>query len=166
MIAARRILVPGLLDGSGPEIRILDARAADVDERRLLEGVRAAAGIYPGRRISRSYSFPLALLAWYDGPVGIGVERISPCEDGFADPSRTPSERRAASALDADATSTSLWSGKQALANALGDALACDQPLVEGPAGRPRRSTGPWRARSLPVGPGFVAWVCWQLQTA
>ena len=163
MIAARRILVPGLLDGSGPEIRMVDARAADVDERRLLEVVRAAAGIYPGRRISRSYRFPLALLAWYVGPVG--CERISPCEDGFADPSRTPSERRAASAVDPDATSTSLWSSKQALAHALGDALACDRPRVEGPAARPRGSSGPWRARSLPVGPGFVAWVCWQVQT-
>lgn len=164
MIAARRILVRGLLDEPGPEIRLIDARAASLDERRLPEVVRSAAGIHPASRFSRSYSFPLALLAWYDGPVGIDIESISQSPEGFADSIHTPSERRAAAAVDSDATSTSLWSSRQALAKALGDALTFDPRRLDGPAAWPQPSSGPWRARSLPVEPGYVAWVCWQGQ--
>jgi phosphopantetheinyl transferase len=164
VIPLRRIPVPGAPDQARPEIRLIDARAARLDEQRLRELVRWATGTQEGQRISRSYSFPFALLAWYDGPVGIDIERIDPGEPRFAGPIRTPGERLAAPTRDSDPATTSLSSSKEALAKALGDALTYDPRRLEGPAARPDGNAGPWRARSLAVEEGYVAWVCWQVQ--
>lgn len=143
---------------------LIDARADGLDEAGLRARARqvAAAGA-AGSRSSRSYSFPLALVTWNDGAIGVDIERVEPCDEAFADSIRTPSERTAGRPEgDADRFFTSLWSSKEALAKALGDALAYDPRRLEGPGAWPDGSSGPWRARPLELGPEHVGWVCWR----
>jgi hypothetical protein len=182
-------------------------------------GTGTGAGVY----VSRSYSFPLALIAWHTAQVGCDIERIAPCDEAFADSIYTPTERAAAqseaagvapatvapvaladgakglardsvethaqdvehynerffspsSSLDFPSSSalstsahdrriTSLWSSKEALAKALGDALHYDPRRLEGPAGWREGRAGSWRARALDVGEEYVGWVCWRAET-
>ncbi len=56
---------------------------------------------------------------------------------------------------------TSLWSSKEALSKALGNALDYDPRWLEGPAAWPDGRSGPWRAARLDVGDDHVAWLCW-----
>ncbi|WP_249010220.1 4'-phosphopantetheinyl transferase superfamily protein [Conexibacter sp. DBS9H8] len=130
----------------------------------LLRGGRAEArrASPPGRRVSRSYSAPYALVAVHDGPVGVDIEAVGPLEPGFWASICTPSERAALSGADARAI-TSLWSSKEALAKALGDAVAYDPRRLESPRFWPGGASGRWRARPLDLPDGFVGWVCWAL---
>ena len=142
-----------------------DARCADATA--LRESARAAAESLGQEQVSRSYSFPLALVAGHTGAVGVDIERIEVCTGAFADSIRTPTERTAAAtgaatgaAVD-DRAVISLWSAKEALAKALGDALDYDPRRLEAPSAWPHGRSGPWRAAELDVGMGHVGWVCW-----
>ncbi len=146
-----------------PEVWLLDARAADVDADGLRAWARAQTAPCGAAYVTRSYRHPYALVAWHDEPVGVDVERIAPCDGAFADLVCTPSERAgAARAADADAHLTALWSSKEALAKALGDALLYDPHRLESPLGWPGLRSGPWRAAPLAVAPGHVGWVTWR----
>jgi hypothetical protein len=162
-----------------PLIALLNARALGLADEAALRGharvvcaQRRAQGA--GAHVSRSYSFPLALIAWHTAQVGCDIERIAPCDQAFADSISTPAERApdaravtgAENAASRDRRITSLWSSKEALAKALGDALAYDPRRLEGPAGWPEGRAGPWRAHALDVGEGYVGWVCWRAQEA
>jgi hypothetical protein len=57
---------------------------------------------------------------------------------------------------------TSLWSSKEALAKALGDALAYDPRRLESPLNWEDGAAGRWRARELTPEPGYVAWLVWR----
>ena len=113
---------------------------------------------------SRSYRAPLALLAFHDAPVGVDVERVSRCDDAFAESIQTPAERSAALPPARDRFLSSLWSSKEALSKALGDPLAYDPRRLEGPGAWPAGRSGPWRAASLELGGDYVAWVCWRVR--
>ena len=95
--------------------------------------------------------------------VGIDIERVEPCEERFADSIRTPTERSSGwPQSDPDRFFTSLWSSKEALSKALGDALAYDPRRLEGPGTWPDGRSGPWRTATLDVGAEHVAWLCWR----
>ena len=107
---------------------------------------------------SRSYCLPYALVAWHDGPVGVDIERVVRCDARFAASIATPAER----VPDSDREIISLWSGKEALAKALGDAVDYDPRRLESPAGWRNGVNGAWRAATVPAPDGFCGWVCWR----
>lgn len=207
-----------------PGIRLIDARALGFDETALREYARRVSAQMGARFTCRSYSYPLALIAWHTRQVGCDIERVASCDRAFADSIRTPAELAAAreqesgggaGSSDADGSSgggggsggagsssggggggsggggsssggggggggssssstvderiafdrtiTSLWSSKEALAKALGDALAYDPRRLEAPVAWPDGRSGAWRARALELAQeDYVGWVCWR----
>jgi 4'-phosphopantetheinyl transferase superfamily len=156
--------------GRGPVVSLLDARALGLpDEAALRASARELCAGSAAACAARSYSFPFALVALHSEAVGCDIERIAPCDERFADSIRTPAERAAAQARaddpERDRHTTSLWSAKEALAKALGDALAYDPRLLESPAGWPDGRAGVWRAAALDTAADRVAWVCWRISS-
>lgn len=134
--------------------------------------LRALARDHPAARRathqSRSYRSPLALLAWHAAPVGADIERIAPLERDFAESICSPAELTLFSGrLGDEAFVTSLWASKEALAKALGDAVAHDPRRLESPlcwsedvTGR-WRASGRWRACEFVPAPEHLAWIVW-----
>ena len=145
----------------GPEVELLRAgRETTLEELRVAARARSeAAG--DGRRVSRAYGFPYALLAHHGAAVGIAIERVAPRDVVFAASICTPDELERARVLDWSRM-TSLWTSKAAFAKALGDARLYDPRRLDGPAGWARGVSGPWRAEALAVAPDHRAWVCWR----
>jgi phosphopantetheinyl transferase len=144
-----------------PDVRLIDARAGGLDQ----EGLRARAREISSSAsfASRSYCFPWALVALHAAPVGVDIERISSCEESFADSIRTPAERAAGwPGGEVDRHVTALWCSKEALSKALGDARDYDPRRLEGPGAWPHGRAGPWRAAPLQVDGEHVAWLCWR----
>jgi phosphopantetheinyl transferase len=154
---------PGVTEVTGglPHVRLLVARTA-VDRPALRSVARILPPAALGRNVSRSYSHPLALVAWHDQPVGVDIERIAPCPPEFASVIRTPLERLDARACATDEDLIDLWCGKEALAKALGDARAFDPARLPSPKAWPLGGSGPWRAAPLAVPGPHVAWVVWR----
>jgi len=146
---------------AGPELDLLDAAEHGLGEA----GLRWLAREWPAARgaahTSRSYAFPYALVGWNSGPIGVDIERIVPCDERFARSICTPAEAEAMP-WTIDRQIISLWSSKEALAKALGDALRYDPRRLESPASWADGASGPWRARAVPAPDGYVAWVCWR----
>jgi hypothetical protein len=163
-----RALATPLVGGEQtPLLRLFDARAVGAtDERALRELARAASAHAGAPFASRSYCFPFALVAAHTAAVGVDIERVEPCDAAFADSIRTPAELCSAASSqaeeDPDRYLTSLWSSKEALSKALGDALAYDPRRLEGPGTWPDGRSGPWRATALDVPDGYVGWLCWK----
>lgn len=150
---------------SMPRVRLLDARELDdaADEAALRAHARRLAA---GPHLARSYRYPYALVASHDEPVGIDIERVERCDEAFAELICTPAERAlVAGAADPDALLSSLWSSKEALSKALGDALDYEPSRLESPLVWPDGASGPWRAERLTVPDGHVAWLCWRAAT-
>jgi 4'-phosphopantetheinyl transferase superfamily len=147
-------------------VQLIDARTADaLDGAALRELARKACAEVAAPFTSRSYRFPFALIAAHGAEVGVDIERVEPCDAAFADSIRTPAELSSAGpsqAEDHDRYFTSLWSSKEALSKALGDALAYDPRRLEGPGAWPEGRSGPWRVTPLEVPDGYVAWLCWK----
>ncbi len=144
-----------------PHIVLLDAYSAGLEnERALRVQARLLTESSEAQHVSRSYSFPLALIAWHSAPVGVDIERVTPCDERFARSICTP-EEDAAQRWRGDAELTSLWASKEALAKALGDALRYDPRRLQSPIGWRHGASGPWRAEPRDVGDGYRAWVCW-----
>lgn len=157
-----QLIVPAVAPGQSPEVHLIDARKEQLDQAGLKARARKACEISQAPFTSRSYRFPLALVACHYAAVGIDIERVESCEEGFADSIRTPKELAEGSpAIDRDRFFTSLWSSKEALSKALGDALDYDPRRLEGPGAWPDGRAGPWRASALEVGSEHVAWLCW-----
>jgi len=164
VITAASTRVP--VSRGGPELRLLDARPAGLDEPGLNAWARALTANAPGRHCSRSYRYPSALVAWHREPVGVDIERIEPFDEAFLESIRTPSERRIApSGGDPDQYVTSLWCSKEALAKALGDALRYDPRRLGSPLLWCNGQSGPWRAAELTLIDGHVGWLCWRSST-
>lgn len=167
MLAAAPHLDPAAMaaietPAGGPHVRLLDARGADLDEAGLREWARVLGDAQGAPYVTRSYRHPYALLAWHDARVGVDIERIEPFDAAFAASICTPDERLDwASLPDRDAHLASLWSGKEALAKALGDALSHDPRRLEAPLLWPAGRAGAWHGTQLAVAAGHVAWVCW-----
>ena len=115
--------------------------------------------------VSRSYAPPLALIAWHTKPIGVDLERVGASDRAFAESICTPTELRLfADSLDDARFVTSLWSSKEALAKALGDALAYDPRRLQSPLGWSDGRAGSWSASELHVASGHVAWLVWSLE--
>lgn len=112
--------------------------------------------------VSRSYCGSRALVVWHDCDVGIDIEGVSALDEGFAATICTPAELEAARYVrDRNLCLTSMWSGKEALAKALGEPVSYDPTRLESPRCWPDGVCGRWRATPLDVGPALVAWLCW-----
>lgn len=148
---------------AGPEVRLLDARSEGFDEEQLRAWARRQTEAARAAHVSRSYRHPYALVAWHDQPLGVDIERIEPCDEAFADYICTPEERAAlAGPDDLDVRLTTLWSSKEALSKALGDALRYEPSRLGSPLAWPGGRSGPWRAAELAAPAGHVAWLCWR----
>jgi 4'-phosphopantetheinyl transferase superfamily len=159
-------LVPITTPEGAPEVRLLDARAAGLDEPGLRDRARVISATVGAPYVSRSYRHPYALVSWHTGPVGIDLERVEPCDAAFARSICTPAETIEWATLeDASVYFSSLWCSKEALAKALGDALRYDARRLEAPMLWPAGRAGAWNAARLPMGPGHVAWLCWRSVT-
>lgn len=146
-----------------PQVRLLDARVDELDADALRDWARQLTAASGAPYAARSYRYPYALVGWHREPIGADIERIGPCDAAFADLICTPAERSDPAGLtDRNAYLTSLWSAKEALAKALGDALGYEPSRLESPARWPRGRAGPWRTAQLAVPPGHVAWLCWR----
>jgi hypothetical protein len=112
---------------------------------------------------SRSYRAPYALVAWHDARVGVDIERVQEFTPDFDKLICAPEERTAAAeAADRDRFLADLWSGKEALAKALGDALSHDPARLPSPLMWRAGAAGRWRARRVPVPDGHVGWLVWE----
>ena len=146
-----------------PHLTLLDARTSGLDEDGLRRRARALSRDSGAPFTSRSYRFPYALVAWHDEPIGVDIEQLVPCSGSLASVMCTPSEAaRLADTADPDHELTDLWSSKEALAKALGDALAYEPSRLPAPALWPDGCSGRWRATAVRVPEGHVAWVCWR----
>lgn len=114
--------------------------------------------------VSRSYRAPFALVAWHRWEVGVDIERVERPAEGFGASIATPSELRVVGpeALEIPSLVACLWSGKEALAKALGDARDYDPRRLESPLLWPDGVCGCWRAERLDAPVGHVAWICWR----
>lgn len=148
-----------------PHVRLLDARRAEVDEQGLRDWARTVCAVSCAPHVTRSYRWPWAVVSWHDGPVGVDLERVEPVAAAFAESIVTPSERPQLDGLDdaeqRDAWTASLWSSKEALAKALGDAVLYDPRRLESPMRWSDQRSGPWRAARLNAPPGHAGWLCW-----
>jgi len=112
---------------------------------------------------SRSYSYPLALVAVHSDAVGVDLEFMHPVDEQFAASICTPRER---AELRAGLDPIALWCSKEALAKALGDARRYDPRRLEAPIAWPNGRCGPWRATAIVVPSGYCAWLCWRTTTS
>jgi phosphopantetheinyl transferase len=150
------------VDGErGPIVELLRADEADPDPAALKARARDWAAGDASGVVSRSYCFPFALVGRHTDRIGVDVERIVPCDERFGRSICTPAEE-AGAPWRSDDQIISLWSSKEALAKALGDALRYDPRRLESPAGWTDGASGRWRARPVQVADGYCAWVCWR----
>jgi len=156
-----RIAVP--YPGRPPEVRLIDARWAGLDEAGLRTRARAVTAGGGGAYESRSYRHPYCIVAWHCEPVGIDIERIQSFDPAFTSSISTPAELAdpPPSARELDRYTSSLWCSKEALAKALGNPLAYDPRRLESPSRWPGGCSGPWRTAHLAVGLKHTAWLCW-----
>ncbi len=152
---------------SAPGVVLLDARERQLDGPGLRAWARQAGAATGAAHVSRSYRDPHALLAWHERRVGVDLERLEPLDRDFAESIATPDELRELDPrLDSPAFVASLWCSKEALAKALGDAVAYDPRRLRAPLTWPGAVAGRWRAQPLPGMPdGHVAWLCWEETT-
>ncbi|MGO9908096.1 MAG: 4'-phosphopantetheinyl transferase superfamily protein [Solirubrobacteraceae bacterium] len=148
-----------------PVVALIDASTEGLDEAALRARARELGAAVGADRVSRSYCHPYALVGWHAEPIGVDVERVVTCPAEFATSISTPAEE-AAARWTTDGEIVSLWSSKEALSKALGDALNYDPRRLESPAGWPDGICGPWRAATLPLPNGYCGWVCWRARSA
>ena len=142
---------------------LLDARDSRLDERGLRRWAQELINYTAASHSSRSHRYPYELVACHSRPVGVDIERTEPFDASFFVSICTPSERAQQVDLDdLDDYAISLWASKEALAKALGDAVAYDPRRLGSPMFWPDGRSGPWRAASLPVPNGHSGWLCWQ----
>jgi 4'-phosphopantetheinyl transferase superfamily len=159
-------VIPIASPEGGPQVRLLDARSASLDERGLREWAHAVTGAATAPHVTHSYRYPYALTAWHSAPVGIDIERIESCDASFAESICTPSETVEWTTLhDPHAYFSSMWCSKEALAKALGDALRYDPRRLESPMLWPGGRAGTWRAAQLPLVNSRIGWLCWRSVT-
>lgn len=136
--------------------------------------------------VSRSYRYPWALVAHHETAVGVDIERRDAVGDtdlAFARATCTPAELERLW-RSSHASLVDLWSGKEALTKALGDALRYDPRRIDSPcewgswcdrASQPGilgeiRRRGSWGAARLHLGGEAgrecTGWVVWSLPEA
>lgn len=145
-----------------PRVALIDATLEGLGEAALRTRARKLGEAVGAGAVSRSYCHPYALVGWHSGPIGVDIERIVGCDERFARSICTPTEM-ARTPWASDREIVSLWSGKEALAKALGDAVLYDPRRLESPASWTEPSSGAWRTASVPAPDGYCAWVCWHI---
>ena len=144
-----------------PQLALIDATREGLDEAALRTRARELGEAVGAGTVSRSYCHRYALLGWHSGPIGVDIERMCQCPEEFAQAICTPAEQ-ASGRWATDRDLVSLWSSKEALSKALGDALDYDPRRLESPASWPGGVCGGWRTATLPAPDGHCAWVCWR----
>ncbi len=148
---------------AAPRLALLDAGRLRLDESGLRRLARRLSEASPAAYACRSDRYPYALLALADTPVGVDIERVEPWSAAAARSICTPAEPAESPVGEhQDAYFSSLWSSKEALAKALGDAVRYDPRRLEAPLAWAGGRAGSWRAERLSAPPGHVAWVCWR----
>lgn len=148
---------------SGPRAWLLDGRAAGLDEVGLRAWARAEGEASGARHVSRAYRHPFAVVAWHEQPVGVDIERIERHDPRFAASIATPAEApEVARRVAHEGYVSALWSGKEALAKALGDAVDYDPQRLESPLCWPGHRAGGWRAAPLATPGAHVGWLVWR----
>jgi len=160
---------------SVPAVYLLDASVQGWDEKELRAQARAVAAQKRAPYSSRSYRYPYALVAWHSAPVGVDLEVVEAANLALADVICTEAERRLLATVHDQASYLSrLWSAKEALAKALGDAVLYEPHRLGSPMlwlperfsaqsrlGLITLASGRWQATSLRVPYGHVGWLCW-----
>ena len=178
MVESVNRLAGPLSEGSGVAVRPLFSRPEGPVVLALLGGdgerLRALARrlcALVGGECSRSYHPPVALVGIHAGRVGVDVEGVVATEAGFFEGIATPRERTTLSlppeGPQRDRFLIELWSAKEAVAKALGDALSydprrLDSPFVWQEVGPGLYRAGAAYAHPLELGEGLVGWVCWR----
>jgi phosphopantetheinyl transferase len=146
-----------------PPLALIDGTVEGLDEAELRATARDLGVAVGAGAVSRSYCHPYALVGWHSAAIGVDIEAVVPCASGFAESISTPAEY-ASGRWSTDGELVSLWSSKEALAKALGDAVDYDPRRLPSPAGWPRGVSGSWRAAMLVVPDGYCGWVCWRAE--
>jgi phosphopantetheinyl transferase len=144
-----------------PHLALIDGADAGLDEAGLRTTARGLGAAVGASAVSRSYCHPYALVGWHCAPVGVDIEAVVPCPPEFAESISTPTEYTSGR-WTTDSELVSLWSGKEALAKALGNAVDYDPRRLPSPAGWPGGICGSWRAATLALPDSHCVWVCWQ----
>jgi len=145
-----------------PELWRIDARDSGANDSRLRELARTLSDRLRRPYVSRTYAFPWAYVAVHDGPVGVDLERIAPCSSAFASLICAPGEGTDPRIVaDPDTHLTNLWSSKEALAKALGDALDYEPARLASPLYWPSGRSGRWMADPITDLAGYCGWICW-----
>ncbi len=157
--------VPATDGRSAPLCRAYDARALALDDAGLRDYVRQQTRDTPLSHHSRSYAYPYAMLASWHDAVGVDIERLQPHDLAFATTICTPRElievRLAAHEGDEGVLLSHLWSCKEALAKALGDALRYEPSRLEVIDLLAVGHLGRWIGGSVDVDDRYCAWLCW-----
>ncbi|HUA07557.1 MAG TPA: 4'-phosphopantetheinyl transferase superfamily protein [Solirubrobacteraceae bacterium] len=148
-----------------PRVALIDATDEGLDGAALRTRARRVGEAVGAGAVSRSYCHPYALVGCHSGPIGVDIERVVACDEQFGWSICTPTEMVCASG-GTDRELISLWSSKEALSKALGDALGYDPRRLESPAGWPGGVCGSWRSATMPAPDGYCAWVCWRAPSA
>ena len=115
----------------------------------------------PQQHSSRSYSFPLALIALHRKPVGVDIEFVAQWAPPQIASILSITERKHHSPMD-HRRAASVWSSKEALAKALDATIYYDPRRLESPAFWPIGAAGRWRTYRLRVPEAYEAWLCWR----
>ena len=113
---------------------------------------------------SRSYRYPFALIGTHHDVLGVDIERVDPFDEEFAESICMPSEWMSESTQPRTAEDVAdVWSTKEALAKALGNALDYDPRRLLSLALVPGLKTSDWQAARVSVPAGYVGWVVWRV---
>jgi phosphopantetheinyl transferase len=151
-----------------PSWKLLQGAAGSQGDLALHKLARTHPSSLDAPYVSRSYRSPLAIVAWHDSPVGVDIERVEPLGREFARSICTPAEledEKLAESLGDDTIVASMWSGKEAVAKALGDPVDYDPRRLDSPLLWPEGARGRWRAEQLVMPDGHVAWLVWRDST-
>jgi hypothetical protein len=148
-----------------PQIALIDAGPEGLDEAGLRATARGLGAAVGAGAVSRSYCHPYALVGWHSAAIGVDIEAVVPCSAEFAGSISTPAEAISGS-WTGDRELVSLWSSKEALAKALGNAVDYDPRRLPSPAAWPGGVCGPWQAASLSTPRDHCIWVCWRVPSS
>ncbi len=153
-----------------PRVWLVNTIGADIDmgtlrsqTRMISESVGVTGSGAGARCISRSYRHPFALIATHNDVLGVDIERVDPFDKDFAESICTPSEWSSDATRPRGAVELAdVWSTKEALAKALGNALDYDPRRLVSLALAPNNRASAWQAARVSVPSGYVGWVIWR----
>ncbi|MAT60759.1 MAG: hypothetical protein CMH41_03735 [Micrococcales bacterium] len=159
--------------GQLPKVYLVSADVTKLNSDQLRAATRIACkekGAMGGSRehqTSRSYRFPFALFAVHSDSVGIDIEFVDPYDPVFAESICTPAEwSKSQTRPETSLEVADVWSSKEALAKALGDAVKYDPRRLPSLALTPDSATGAWHTARIDVPFGYTGWVVWKHENA